>query len=223
MPKAFGTSRRVAFAWAGIIQCRDGHSCSHRPASAAAGHRSPFAHHRGAHARGRAAWRLGLRPRARHRAGGVDRRRHHRVAVSLRRRPVGRRGSARGVVAGAVRAGPDRSREVHGAVPVVARQRLDVAGLRRSALARIHLGRRSCRSRRRVARRLRLQDSRDLGRRQPRRHGRRGLRGAASRALREARSRSPPACVPTAGARRRGTCSASSCATVCATATSRPA
>ena len=152
----------------------------------------------------------------------ADRRRHHRVAVSVRRRPVGRRRSARGVVAGAVRAGPDRSREVHGAVPVVARQRLDVAGLRRSALARKHLGGRPGRSRRRVARRLRLQDSGDLDRRQPRRHGRRGLRGAASRALREARSRSPPACVPTAGARRRATCSASSCATACATATSRP-
>ena len=37
--------------------------------SAAAGHRSPLAHDRGPHARRCAAWRLGLRPRARHGAG----------------------------------------------------------------------------------------------------------------------------------------------------------
>ena len=36
-------------------------------------------------------------------------------------------------------------------------------------------------------------------------------------------SRSRPGCVPTAGARRRATCSASWCATACATATSPPA
>ena len=180
-------------------------------------------HHRGAHARGRAARRLGLRPRARHRAGGADRRRHHRVAVSVRRRPVGRRRSARGVVAGAVRARPDRSREVHGAVPVVAGQRIDVEGLRRSALARNHLGGRPRRSRRRVARRLRLHDSGDVGRRQPRRHGRRACSRRVIPSAARSSSRSPPACVPTAGARRRATCSASWCAMACATATSRPA
>ena len=122
-----------------------------------------------------------------------------------------------------VRARPDRSREVHGAVPVVAGQRLDVEGFRRSELARIHFGRGPRRSGRGVARWLRLQDPGDVGRRQPRRHGRRGVRGASSPSAARSSSRSPPACGPTAGARRRVTCSASWCATVFATATSRPA
>ena len=172
-------------AWAGIIQCRDGHSGGHRPASAAAGHRSPLPHNRGPHPRGRAARRLGLRARARHRPGGPDRRRHHRIAVSIRRRPVERRRSARGVVAGTRRAGSDRSRKIHRALPVLAGQRIDVEGLRRSEFARVHLGSRPRRSGRGVARRLRLHDSGDLGRREPRRHGRRGVRGAPSRAVRE--------------------------------------
>src|SRR4030095_2984305 len=50
-------------------------------------------------------------------APGLGRR--HRCAVSFRRRQVKRRRPARGVVAGARRAGSDRSREVHGVVPVV--------------------------------------------------------------------------------------------------------
>ena len=79
----------------------------------------------------------------------------------------------RAVVARARSARPDRSRAHDGAVPVLARQRLDLARLRRRP-APAALGARPRRSDRRVARRHRLHRRRSTyRRREPRRPGRR--------------------------------------------------
>ena len=129
----------------------------------------------------------------------------------------------RGVVAGARAPRSDRSGDAHGA-----RVRAGRATARRGAasttaalpplsalgLADLDRG---------VARRHRLHDAGDVSRREPRRARRHRARGAPSRARRAARHDLAPGCVPTAGAPRRATCSASSCATACAPATSRPA
>ena len=129
---------------------------------------------------------LGLRSRARHGAGRLNRRRHHRVALSVRRRPGGRRRSAIGMVARVMRAGSDRSRKVHRSLPIVARQWIDLARLRRSAFTRNHFGGRPRRPRGRMAGWLWLHHAGDVGRRQPRRHGRGAVRRAASGPLRQA-------------------------------------
>ena len=108
-------------------------------------------------------------------------------------------------------------------VPVLARQRLDVARLRR---------RRRCRRCRRSASPIWSRRGSTASaarapvtyrRREPRRARRHRVRGAPSRARRAARHDLAPGCGPTAGAPRRATCSASSCATASAPATSRPA
>ena len=128
----------------------------------------------------------------------------------------------RGVVARAPRARADRSGAHDGAVSVLARQRIDVARLRRRADSAA-VGARPRRPDRRLARRHRLHHTGDVHRREPRRARRDRVRRAASRARARGSSRSPPACAPTAGAPRRATSSASSCAMACAPATSRPA
>ena len=135
-----------------------------------------------------------------------------------------RRRSARAVVAGAVRARPDRSREAHGALPVAG-----PATARRGRASTIRIRTNSSRSpgspiwsrpgsMAAAATTPVTWVGASLG-------GMVGVAFAARHPERCAQARSPSrrACVPTAGARRRATCSASWCATACATATSRPA
>ena len=132
-------------------------------------------------------------------------RRRFRSATASRGATIrARRGGRR------LRARSDRSREIHGAVPVVAGQRIDVERFRQSELARIA----RLPAWRLVAAWLEAAAANpgDLGRRQPWRHGRGRVR-----------ARHPERCAklvtisaafaPTAGARQRGICSASWCAT----------
>ena len=165
--------------------------------------------------------RLRARPRARHRAGRDHRRRHHGVAVSVRRceRPAPSRGGPRSHAPELI--DPDAH---DGALrPCWPGNGSTWRGLRRRpAAAAVRARARG--SDRGVARRHRLHDA-----------GRRiigaslgGLVGVAFAVrhpdrVRAARHDLRRACAPTAGARRRVTSSASSCATACAPAMSRPA
>ena len=160
------------------------------------------------------------RSSGRRRDGGH--RRYYGVTVSARRRPGAGERTARSVVAGAVRPGFNRPHAFDRVVPMLARQRIHMARVRRGPDAldlRPWAGRSHCG----MARRVRIHDAHHVGRREPGRNDRGRVCRSLSSALRASGCRSRPACGPTDGARRRGIYSANWCATGCATATSRPA